>query len=104
VAKASRADWHNRWCFRGKKYRLVTKQRKKFLNLDIRLAFKVTMKKLDKLNSPITDDSVKEDFDREKIDQVRSGSVTISIMTISIMAVSITTIGVDIRHNDHQIK
>ena len=35
-----------------------------------RLAFKVTMKKLDKLNSPITDDSIKDDFDREKIDQV----------------------------------
>jgi hypothetical protein len=42
------------------------------------------MKKLDKLNSPITDDSVKEDFDREKIDQVRSGTVTISIMPVSI--------------------
>ncbi len=35
-----------------------------------RQAFKVTMKKLDKLNSPVTEENLQGDLDREKIDQV----------------------------------
>ena len=35
-----------------------------------RQAFKVTMKKLDKLNAPV-DDEFKEDLERERLDQVR---------------------------------
>jgi hypothetical protein len=35
-----------------------------------RQAFKVTMKKLDKLNSPVTEEELQPDLDREKIDQV----------------------------------
>ncbi len=35
-----------------------------------RTAFKVTIKKLEKLNSPIGDQTLKEDFEREKFDQV----------------------------------
>jgi hypothetical protein len=38
------------------------------------------MKKLDKLNTPVTDDSVKEDFEREKIDQVKIGFVLFDIL------------------------
>lgn len=37
-----------------------------------RQAFKVTMKKLDKLNSPVADE-FKEDLERERLDQVREG-------------------------------
>ena len=37
-----------------------------------RQAFKVTMKKLDKLNAPVADE-FKEDLERERLDQVRVG-------------------------------
>lgn len=35
-----------------------------------RQAFKVTIKKLDKMTTPVTDETMKADLEREKLDQV----------------------------------
>lgn len=44
-----------------------------------RTAFKVTIKKLEKLNSPITDQTLKDDLEREKLDQVNKAFQMLAI-------------------------
>jgi len=44
-----------------------------------RTAFKVTIKKLEKLNSQVTDQSLKEDLEKEKFDQVGKKSHSKSV-------------------------